>query len=456
MIYFLLLFMFVSSCSKGVDEISQPSPDPMSYVFPDDFNHNLVGKKITIKNEMYVTATYKTSMSGNVTLSSEILRIPTDEVLPGSGAYKKRMEANWENRLLLVSGDIKLTNIEENTLRVGAVMKNLVGTVSISGGRYALTVTEKPDIVGNERPGIPEVGKYNMKVVSMNLEYYMASPSMWGHSNGAKDEAAFKRQQAKILAAMKELDADVYAICEIEEGNYSAYELTQAFNEANGVVGKYKKVDSGDKKVTSYTKNVFIYNSEKVVPYKDFKIYDGNYLRLRHVSQCFELKENGGKVVLTMNHFKAKSGNNAIAQDKDQGDGQSQFNARRVQEAKDCLATYESLKTYYGDEDVLILGDLNSYSMEDPVKVFIDAGYTNELQKYSPDKWSYVYQGEAGYLDHSLSSSTLTGQITGAAPWDINASEPGSFKYKYTDYYQPDPYRYSDHNPIVTGLKLEK
>ena len=82
-----------------------------------------------------------------------------------------------------------------------------------------------------------------MKVASMNLEYYMASPSMWGHSNGAKDEAAFQRQRKKVLAAMKEIDADVYAICEIEEGDYSVNELVQALNEEYGVTGKYKGIE---------------------------------------------------------------------------------------------------------------------------------------------------------------------------------------------------------------------
>lgn len=446
--------LFVGACSGGKDPLELDSDSVVkTYIFPDDFTNDLVGKEVTLKNAMFVSSTYKGSATGNITLSSQVLRTPTDKVMPGTSDYKKALEENMRNKLVLIPGEIVLTD-EDHTLRVGTRMENLKGKVSVSGDKYALTITDRPVIKENRRPQVPEVGKYNMKVASMNLEYYMASPSMWGHSNGAKDEAAFQRQRKKVLAAMKEIDADVYAICEIEEGDYSINELVQALNEEYGVTGKYKGIDSGDKKITSYTKNAFIYDTERVSPYMDFKTYEGTYLVLRHVAQCFELKENGSRVILAMNHFESKSGNNATGGDKDQQDGQSQFNSRRVQEAKDCLLTYENLKKYYGDTDVLVLGDLNSYSNEDPVRIFTEAGYTNELQKYTPDSWSYVYQGEVGYLDHSLSSSTLTGQVTGAAPWDINASEPAYFEYQYTSFFQPNPYRYSDHNPIITGLKL--
>ena len=93
--------------------------------------------------------------------------------------------------------------------------------------------------------------------------------------------------------------------------------------------------------------------------------------------------------------------------------------------------------------------------MEGAIKVFTDAGYINLLKKYSPAAWSYCYRGEVGYLDHSLSSPTLTSQIVGAAPWDINASEPAYWGFKYTSYYREDPYRSSDHNPVITWVNLE-
>ena len=46
-------------------------------------------------------------------------------------------------------------------------------------------------------------------------------------------------------------------------------------------------------------------------------------------------------------------------------------------EARECLKVYNELVAYYEDTDVLVLGDLNSYGMEDAIKVFTDAGYIN-------------------------------------------------------------------------------
>ena len=65
-----------------------------------------------------------------------------------------------------------------------------------------------------------------------------------------------------------------------------------------------------------------------------------------------------------------------------------------------------------GDPDFLIIGDLNSYAMEDPIDA-IKAGpddtpgtgddYTNLVAQYlGPFAYSYTFDGQAGYLDHAL------------------------------------------------------
>jgi hypothetical protein len=116
-----------------------------------------------------------------------------------------------------------------------------------------------------------------------------------------------------------------------------------------------------------------------------------------------------------------------------------------------------------GDADVLIIGDLNSYAMEDPITTLTAAGYANLIHDFGgPDAYSYVFQGQSGYLDHALASPTLTVQVTGVGEWHINADEPVALDYNtefktanhVTTLYSTGPYRSSDHDPVVVGLDL--
>jgi hypothetical protein len=71
--------------------------------------------------------------------------------------------------------------------------------------------------------------------------------------------------------------------------------------------------------------------------------------------------------------------------------------------------------------------------------------------------YSYVFAGQAGYLDHALANETLVDRVTGAAIWHINTDEPAALDYN--DYnqpslYNPDLYRASDHDPVLIGLAL--
>jgi len=116
-----------------------------------------------------------------------------------------------------------------------------------------------------------------------------------------------------------------------------------------------------------------------------------------------------------------------------------------------------------GDEDVLLIGDLNSYTFEDPITTFVDGGLTNLIGHFGGlGAYSYVFNGESGYLDHALASSSLAAQATGATDWHINPDEPTVLDYnvnfktanQVSTFYDPGPYRASDHDPVVVGLNL--
>lgn len=440
-VLFALVGLFCVLCVSAQEEIT----------FPDDLSAALVGKEVIIKNPMYVVQTYYRVPEGPVELSSKVLRVPTDVAFPGSTEYRDVYEGNEQDRLRLEGTFIYLN--EDGTLRIGQHTGRLRGILGYASGRYSITPTLRPVFTGNQRSAFHgEIGECNMKVVSLNLEYYMASPQNWGYSNGAENESQFRKQRSKILTALHMLDADVYALCEVEEGDVSVKDLTEGLNRLSGT-DKYHYVEDNDRRVTSYTKNVFIYNSETVIPYRELRRYSSTYLPKRHIAQAFDLRSNGERVIISLNHFKSKSGTGSGA-NADQGDGQGNYNATRIKEARDCLAFFNSLTSYYDDSDILVVGDLNAYSREDPIMVFEDAGYASQLERYSPDNYSYSYKREVGYLDHSLSSTSLEGQVTGAVVWNINADEPDFMGYKYPESNGDTPYRCSDHNPVVTGLRL--
>jgi uncharacterized protein len=60
---------------------------------------------------------------------------------------------------------------------------------------------------------------------------------------------------------------------------------------------------------------------------------------------------------------------------------------------------------------VLVLGDMNAYAKEDPITVFEGAGYTNTIADALGDEaYSFVFQGQSGYLDHALASPACPGR----------------------------------------------
>jgi uncharacterized protein len=419
--------------------------------FTTDLSPSLNGQEVIFTCPLTVTKTYYTSPSGGITLSPDVLYSPTEVALPGTEANNLATQNN-ERKLTLKSSTFTYTD-SNHTLRTGSKITGLRGTLSYSSGAYSLTPTVQPVFSDNERTLSPgSVGACNLKVASFNVEYYIAYKDLWNNTYGAANQEEFTRQRAKLLAALKGLNADVYALCEVGQGNTSVTDLVNGLNEVTSS-NNYAYVADNDYSESTYTKNVFIYNKTKVTPYLSIKTFGSGGYRLRQVAQAFDLNSNGERVIIAVNHLKAKSGT-GTGSDADLGDGQGIFNYTRVTQAQNLVSNLNTLTSYYADPDVLVVGDMNSYSMEDPIKVYTNNGLVNQLKRYSPSDYSYVYSGAVGYLDHSLATANLSQQVTGARPWHINADEPSYLGYEYTTYYSADPYRCSDHDPIVTGLSL--
>src|SRR5690606_29908896 len=244
-------------------------------------------------------------------------------------------------------------------------------------------------------------------------------------------------QKPKIVAAITALDAEVVALQEIENSTHfgdgtpdvALADLVAGLNSAAGDdVWAYVPTPAalvGDgAPATDVIMNAVIYRADAVTPVGesvtdvDEEVWD---IAREPVAQTFApVGDNDTDAAFTVvaNHFKSKSGDG-----DDPADGQGHFNAERVEQATAVVDLVAELQTATGVDDVVVLGDLNAYSQEDPAVAFADAGFVDLAGTHDPGAYTYTFDGEQGSLDHALATPAFAARVTGADVWDINADE---------------------------------
>ncbi len=431
--------------------------------WPDDFKNasQYVGKTIELNQTLYVTNTGNWNKDGEITLSSKRLMSPTEVALPGSAEYRNIVAENEFDQLILSDGsneqypNPRPWTGDKDYIRTGAYTNKVLGVFTIESYKdmkygYTITPIEKPVFEGNERPTkVTELGDYDIKVCGFNLQIYIATE--WDGDYGPASAAEAEKQHAKIVKALAAIDADVFGLVEVQQGQVALEKLANALN-ALDPSAQYEYINDGTQVYGTYTKAGYLYKASKVKPIRQLQSNDTG-VKHRKKAQGFEVLATGARFIYMINHFKAKSGKGS-GDNADKGDGQSTYNGDRVREATAVVTFAKSCASYFGDEDVLIMGDLNAYSLEDPIRIFTDANYTNLIKKFEGDEgYSYSYQGTVGCLDHALANKTIENQVTGCEVFHINADEASVFGYDGYSY-QNNMYRSSDHDPVVVGLKL--
>ena len=402
-----------------------------------------VGKEVLFTTPFYVTNNTK---SGQLTIAPRRIFNPTNQALPLSSDYYSILSLNEQ-------GTITLTNISDYH-RIDERVYNLKVKVNsynslsfISGNWQGNTRAEMKK--GIDLKAIDARGVHTLLVCCMNLEYYIVEAfDSYGPTNNTEHQA----QRAKVSKALALINADIYAFVEIQLGQGALAELAADLTKNTG--RNFTYINDGSSIDETFTKAGFVYCSDIVTPHKTIQ-HNDTYLENRKKVQAFIEKATGEKFVLSLNHFKAKSGGGSGA-NKDQGDGQGSYNAARVKEAQSILSNYPFYTSYFGDEDFLIVGDLNAYGKEDPITTLTDGGMIDLHRTFHADSsYSYVYQGTLGYLDHALCNSTMYPQVTGMIPYHINSPEKDDYTYNGS-LNDGTMFRCSDHDPILVGLRLGK
>jgi predicted extracellular nuclease len=258
------------------------------------------------------------------------------------------------------------------------------------------------------------------------------------------------------------MDADVVGLMEIQnQGDVAVSYLVDQLNAAIGQT-TYAVVPKPAATGTDAIRVAMIYKPA-VVSLVGGALSDGDVVNNRPpMAQTFKAA-NGARFSVVVNHLKSKgSCSGAGAGDTDSGDGQGCWNATRVQQAK-RLANYflPQVVAASGSANVLAVGDFNAHGFEDPINYLTANGLVNEIERFVRPHgiaYSYVFDAESGYLDHALASTALDGQVAGVTEWHNNADEPDAIDYNLGDTaqdpYVNNPYRASDHDPVIVSLNL--
>jgi predicted extracellular nuclease len=454
------------------------------------------GMAVSFQQTLFISEYFNYDRFGEIVLSSERRFQPTaiaDPVAPNPIAA-----ANLLDRITLDDGrntqnpDPALhpngAGFDLNNLfRGGDALDNVTGVMHFAFDLYRIQPTEPADYTNtNPRTAEPDDVGGRLKISSFNVLNYFTTidtgaficgPSGGLECRGADDANELTRQRDKIVAAMAAIDADVFGLIEIENnaGDGPTADLVDELNDEVGA-GTYSYVATGAIG-TDAIRVAFLYKPGTVTPLGDFAVLntsvDPRFIDTRNrpaLAQTFQENATGQIFTVVVNHLKSK-GSDCLPDDPDLGDGAGNCNVTRREAAEALVDWLATDPTGSGDADYLIMGDLNSYTREDPIDSILEGAddimgtaddYTNLVALFEgPDAYSYVFDGQLGYLDHALAIQSLTAQVSGVTTWHINSDEPDLIDYDTTfklpaqdAIYAPDPYRSSDHDPVILGLSL--
>ncbi len=435
----------VTVCRSG----KAPAPAQISLAEVDDLEP-YEGMLVALPGDLTVASSHDLAVRGQLLLAA------------GGRPFKHTNgdapESAHGRRLLLDDGSPvenpkQLPHLDATgTRRVGDTASGVIGVISEQDGNHVLHPTIPPRFKSaNPRMAEPPTIDGDVRIVGFNLLNFFTTLG----ARGAADAGGLERQRAKHVAAISALRADIVGLSELENNGETAIRnLVDALN-ASAQEGDWAHVPNPAGGLGDDVIRVgLIYRPSTVRPIGPPKVDRDPVFKRPPFAQAFEA--DGERFTVVVNHFKSKSCRKATGPEKDAGDGQGCWNPQRVRQARRLLQFVAQLQAESGDADVLVIGDLNAYGGEDPILTLTGGGLIDLAAAHVPaaKRYSYVYGGESGYLDHALATPRLAERVTGAAFWHINADEPSFLDYNSPQHSRPDPYRSSDHDPMLIGLSF--
>ncbi|MDX3774572.1 ExeM/NucH family extracellular endonuclease [Chromatiaceae bacterium AAb-1] len=469
----------ISVCSSGhtipPQELSLPLPETLSW-------EALEGMSVRFTQQLVVNDTYPLGRYGEILLADERLWQATEIVAPGQQATE--FEARQQQRQIWLDDGLWQQNPDPvvyptggltaaNTIRIGDTVSQVEGIIWQDQRGYKVIPVKQPRFTQtNPRPATPDAKPANhLRIASFNvLNFFTGAdqPAPFPTRRGASNAAELARQQAKLVNAILAMDADIVGLLEVENNGYGPQgalaTLVAALNQQRGHQ-EYDFIRTAVSPGSDAIMVALIYRPSQVSPQGMAALNltePFNYGSRPPLAQSFRHQRSDKIITVSVNHFKSKgSCPKSGSEDADQHDGQACWNASRVK-AADALARWLATQpTGINTDKQLILGDLNAYRQEDPIRKLQQHGW-QYLSHGNTPQYSYVFRGRTGSLDHVLATPALATQLQQLQHWAINADEPAILDYnleykspvQQQTLYAPTPYRSSDHDPLIATFSF--
>ncbi|MGC8119729.1 ExeM/NucH family extracellular endonuclease [Marinobacter sp. VGCF2001] len=454
-------------CGRG--DLPAPVPVSLPWSLPPESLENM---RVRFTGPLTVIDNDNLARYGELVLAGQDQIMATEQLAPGPSA-RALTQQHMAQRITLDDG-LGRKNPEpvawlrnRNTVRAGDSVTQLEGVLDYRFGQWRLQPTSRPQFQNqNPRPPAPVKAPGTIRIMTLNLQNYFNGDgrgSGFPTARGATSRAGFQAQSRRLITGILAARPDILAVTELENDGYgpdsAAADLARKLGKA------WTLVQTPGSNGNDAIRTAVLYRSDAVEP-------AGAPARLTArgptpmsrppLAQAFHANGTSLRFWIVVPHLKSKSCRNAETAEQDTGDGQSCFNRQRTLSAQAITGWLGQLTGQdRTDTPILITGDLNSYAREAPLAHFREAGFISLVHRNHPcradqcEHYTYRYRGQKGSLDYALGNPSLLPWVQQAVTWNINADEPPALGYRNA----PElggPWRASDHNPVLTDLKLSR
>jgi predicted extracellular nuclease len=466
-----------SVCASG----RSVTPATLALPFPNDMSPRaLEGMLVTVPQTLTVNDTHELGRYGSLLLGHGRLHIPTAVAAPREGAGQVAAD-NALNRLVLDDGSSQQNPAivpypapalsTANPVRAGDTVTGLRGVLEKRYGNWRVqpvpgAAPMRFTAANPRQPAPTRATGTDVRVAAFNVLNYFNGNGQGGgfdapDNRGARNAADFARQEAKLLAALRALDADVIGLMEVENNGFGPRSAVQRL--ASQLGPDWRAVEPGTPRLGLDAISVaLLYNQRTVMPLGTPATTVLEARSRQPLAQTFAPVGNPSQsFTVAVNHLKSKSCADAEGPERDQADGQGCWNAARSRAARTLADWLKNSPTGVAAAGTLVIGDLNSYAREEPIRLLAKEGYEDMVARLAGrDAYTYVFEGQAGYLDYALADAALARRVRNVSIWHVNADEPAAFAYaqayrsaaQQQRYYAPDAWRASDHDPVLVDL----